>query len=40
MVGKPITIPCYVATNFAIKAVVEALVLVFVGMLVLTAVHP
>ena len=43
MVGKPIMTPGYVAANFAIKAgyfFVEALVLIFVGMLVLTAVHP
>lgn len=39
---KPILMPGYVATNFAIKAgyVMEALVLIFVGMPVLTAVHP
>jgi len=43
MVGKPIMTPGYVAANFAIKGgyfFVEALLLIFVGMLVLTAVHP
>jgi hypothetical protein len=43
MVGKPIMTPGYVAANFAIKAsyfFVGALVLIFVGMLVLTTVHP
>ena len=43
MVGKPIMTPGYVTANFAIKAgyfFVEPLVLIFVGMLVLTAVHP
>jgi len=43
MVGKPIMTPGYVTANFAIKAgyfFVGALVLIFVGMLVLTAVHP
>ena len=43
MKGKPIMTPGYVTANFAIKAgyfFVGALVLIFVGMLVLTAVHP
>jgi hypothetical protein len=43
MGGKPIMTPGYVAANFAIKAgyfFMGALVLIFVGMLVLTAVHP
>jgi hypothetical protein len=42
MVGKPIMTAGYV-TNFAITAgyfFVEALVLIFVGMLLLTVVHP
>jgi hypothetical protein len=43
MVGKPIMPPGYVTADFAIKAgyfFVGALVLIFVGMLVLTVVHP
>jgi hypothetical protein len=43
MGGKPIMTPGYVTTNFAIKAgyfFMGTLVLIFVGMLVLTAVHP
>ena len=43
MVGKPIMTPGYVTADFAIKAgyfCVGALILVFVGMLVLTVVHP
>jgi len=43
MGGKPIMTPGYVTANFAIMAgyfFVGALVLIFVGMLVLTAVHP
>ena len=43
MGGKPIMTPGYVTADFAIKAgyfFVGALVLIFVGMLVLTAVHP
>jgi hypothetical protein len=43
MVGKPSTPPGNVTADFAIKAgyfFVGALVLIFVGMLVLTAVHP
>jgi hypothetical protein len=43
MVGKPNMTPGYITANFVIEAgyfFVEALVLFFVGMLVLTAVHP
>ena len=43
MVGKPIMTPGYVAANFAIKGgyfFVEALVLIFVGIVVPTAVNP
>jgi hypothetical protein len=43
MGGKPIMPPGYVTADFAIKAgyfCVGALILVFVGMLVLTALHP
>jgi hypothetical protein len=43
MVGKPSVPQGYVTGDFAIKAgyfFVGALVLIFVGMLVLTVVHP
>jgi hypothetical protein len=43
MVAKPTTPPGYVTADFAIKAAyfcVGALILIFVGMLVLTALHP
>jgi hypothetical protein len=43
MVAKPTTPPGYVTADFAIKAgycFVGALILILVGMLVLTAVHP